>query len=126
VPEEKRPLVAANLLKVFHLRRERAVSGTRVTGSRAPQPGHRCPGREGLDPRNPASRRHPARVRILRSSRPYADWKDAALARGDRRGGDRGQREAHESVKSVRSGEMPPWFYLLPRPHARLNASPAS
>jgi hypothetical protein len=33
---------------------------------------------------------------------------------------DRGQREAHESAKSVRTGEMPPWFYMLPRPHARL------
>jgi hypothetical protein len=36
---------------------------------------------------------------------------------------DRGQREAHESAKSVRTGEMPPWLYLLPRPHARLTAS---
>ena len=36
---------------------------------------------------------------------------------------DRGQREAHESAKTVRKGEMPPWFYLLPRPHARLTAS---
>lgn len=33
---------------------------------------------------------------------------------------DRGQREAPESAKSVRSAEMPPWFYTLPRPHARL------
>jgi hypothetical protein len=33
---------------------------------------------------------------------------------------DRGQREAHESAKSVRTGEMPPWLYVLPRPHARL------
>jgi hypothetical protein len=33
---------------------------------------------------------------------------------------DRSQREAHESAKSVRTGEMPPWFYMLPRPHARL------
>jgi|SRR5687767_15440234 len=36
---------------------------------------------------------------------------------------DRGQREAHESAKSVRTGEMPPWLYLLPRRHARLTAS---
>jgi hypothetical protein len=36
---------------------------------------------------------------------------------------DRAQREAHESAKSVRTGEMPPWFYTLPRPHARLTAS---
>src|SRR5688572_14387259 len=36
---------------------------------------------------------------------------------------DRGQREANESAKSVRSGEMPPWFYVLPRPHARLTAA---
>jgi hypothetical protein len=36
---------------------------------------------------------------------------------------DRGQREAHESAKSVRSGEMPPWLYMLPRPHARLTAA---
>jgi mono/diheme cytochrome c family protein len=35
----------------------------------------------------------------------------------------RGQREARESAKSVRSGEMPPWFYMLPRPHARLTAA---
>jgi hypothetical protein len=36
---------------------------------------------------------------------------------------DLGQREAHESAKTVRSGEMPPWFYVLPRPHARLTAA---
>jgi len=36
---------------------------------------------------------------------------------------DRGQREAHESAKTVIKGEMPPWFYLAPRPHARLTAS---
>jgi hypothetical protein len=33
---------------------------------------------------------------------------------------DRGQREARESAASVRKGEMPPWFYALPRAHARL------
>jgi hypothetical protein len=36
---------------------------------------------------------------------------------------DRPQEEAHESAESVREGEMPPWFYLLPRPHARLSAA---
>ena len=36
---------------------------------------------------------------------------------------DRGQREARESAKTVRKGEMPPWIYLLPRPHARLATS---
>jgi hypothetical protein len=36
---------------------------------------------------------------------------------------DRGQREANESAKTVRKGEMPPWFYVLPRPHARLTAA---
>ena len=33
---------------------------------------------------------------------------------------DRGQREAHESAKSVRKGEMPPWFYAWPWTSARL------
>jgi hypothetical protein len=33
---------------------------------------------------------------------------------------DRGQREAHESAKSIRKGEMPPWFYALPGTTARL------
>jgi len=36
---------------------------------------------------------------------------------------DRPQREAHESAKSVRQGEMPPWFYVLPRTEARLSAA---
>jgi hypothetical protein len=36
---------------------------------------------------------------------------------------DRGQREAHESAKTLRTGEMPPWFYMLPRPQARLTPS---
>src|SRR5512145_1755349 len=35
---------------------------------------------------------------------------------------DRGQREASESAKSVRSGEMPPWFYALPGTSAHLSA----
>jgi mono/diheme cytochrome c family protein len=33
---------------------------------------------------------------------------------------DRGQREARESAKSLRKGEMPPWFYELPGTSARL------
>jgi hypothetical protein len=33
---------------------------------------------------------------------------------------DRGQREVHESAATVRKGEMPPWFYALPRAQARL------
>ncbi len=33
---------------------------------------------------------------------------------------DRGQGEAPESAKSVRKGEMPPWFYALPATRARL------
>jgi hypothetical protein len=33
---------------------------------------------------------------------------------------DRGQDEAPESAKSVRKGEMPPWFYALPATRARL------
>jgi hypothetical protein len=36
---------------------------------------------------------------------------------------DRPQKEAHESAKTVRRGSMPPWFYVLPRPHARLSAA---
>ena len=36
---------------------------------------------------------------------------------------DRPQKEAHESAKTVREGSMPPWFYVLPRPHARLSAA---
>lgn len=34
---------------------------------------------------------------------------------------DRRQKEARPSAKTVRKGEMPPWFYLVPRPHARLS-----
>lgn len=30
------------------------------------------------------------------------------------------QREARESAKTVRQGEMPPWFYKVLRPYARL------
>jgi hypothetical protein len=33
---------------------------------------------------------------------------------------DRRQGEAHESAKTVRKGEMPPWFYALPATSARL------
>jgi hypothetical protein len=33
---------------------------------------------------------------------------------------DRAQGEAHESAKSVRKGEMPPWFYAWPATRARL------
>jgi heme-binding protein len=36
---------------------------------------------------------------------------------------DRPQKEARESAKTVSKGEMPPWVYLLPRPHARLSAA---
>ena len=36
---------------------------------------------------------------------------------------DRPQKEARESAKTMRKGEMPPWLYLLPRPHARLSAA---
>ena len=32
----------------------------------------------------------------------------------------RPQEEAHEAGETVREGEMPPWFYLVTRPHARL------
>lgn len=35
---------------------------------------------------------------------------------------DRGQREARESAKTVRSGEMPPWFYALPGTRVHLTA----
>ena len=35
---------------------------------------------------------------------------------------DRGQREAHESAKTVRKGEMPPWFYAIPGTSADLSA----
>jgi hypothetical protein len=35
---------------------------------------------------------------------------------------DRPQKEAHESAKSVRKGEMPPWFYVPLHPDARLTA----
>ena len=33
---------------------------------------------------------------------------------------DRPQKEAHESAETVRTGEMPPWFYLPIHPDARL------
>jgi hypothetical protein len=33
---------------------------------------------------------------------------------------DRPQREVHESAKSMRKGEMPPWFYRAIHPDARL------
>jgi hypothetical protein len=34
---------------------------------------------------------------------------------------DRPQHEADEAVEAVREGSMPPWFYLLPHPEARLD-----
>lgn len=34
---------------------------------------------------------------------------------------DRAQKEAHESAKSVREGEMPPWFYAWRATSARLS-----
>jgi mono/diheme cytochrome c family protein len=30
------------------------------------------------------------------------------------------QKEAHESAKTVRKGEMPPWFYVPVHPDARM------
>ena len=36
---------------------------------------------------------------------------------------DRPQKEARESAETVRDGSMPPWFYLLPRPQARLTTA---
>jgi hypothetical protein len=42
-----------------------------------------------------------------RRSLNYSEW-------------DRARREAHESAKSLRKGEMPPWFYALPGTGARL------
>jgi hypothetical protein len=33
---------------------------------------------------------------------------------------DRPQKEAHESAKTVRKGEMPPWFYVPVHPDARM------
>jgi hypothetical protein len=36
---------------------------------------------------------------------------------------DRRQGEAHESAKTVRKGEMPPWFYTTIQPQARLTAA---
>jgi hypothetical protein len=39
---------------------------------------------------------------------------------------DRRQKEARESAKTVRKGEMPPWLYLIPRPHARLSVAERS
>ena len=59
-----------------------------------------------------------------------AAWNRAGTAR--RRAGrrklnfsewDRPQKEAHESAKTVRKGEMPPWFYSLIERDARLTAS---
>src|SRR5690348_11375711 len=35
---------------------------------------------------------------------------------------DRPQKEAPESAKAVREGEMPPWFYVALHPDARLSA----
>ncbi len=35
---------------------------------------------------------------------------------------DRPQKDAHESAKEVRKGEMPPWFYVSLHPDARLTA----
>ena len=36
---------------------------------------------------------------------------------------DRPGKEAREAAKTVREGSMPPWFYVLPRPHARLSVA---
>jgi mono/diheme cytochrome c family protein len=36
---------------------------------------------------------------------------------------DRVQREAWESSKSVRRGDMPPWYYTVPRTHARMSTA---
>ena len=36
---------------------------------------------------------------------------------------DRPQKEGRESAKTVRKGEMPPWFYILIHPDARLTAA---
>jgi len=36
---------------------------------------------------------------------------------------DRPQKEARESAKTVRKGEMPPWFYVLIHPDARFTAA---
>jgi hypothetical protein len=36
---------------------------------------------------------------------------------------DRVQREAWESAQTVRQGDMPPWYYSAPQPHARLSAA---
>jgi len=38
---------------------------------------------------------------------------------------ERSQREAHESAKTVRKGEMPPWFYTPTHPEARLTSAEA-
>ena len=38
---------------------------------------------------------------------------------------DRPQKEARESAKTVRKGEMPPWFYTLIQRDARLGAAEA-
>lgn len=39
---------------------------------------------------------------------------------------DRGQREARESAKTVKKGEMPPWFYALPGSSAYLTPAERS
>ena len=39
---------------------------------------------------------------------------------------DRRQREAHESAKSLKKGEMPPWFYALPGSSAHLTRAERS
>ncbi len=36
---------------------------------------------------------------------------------------DRPQDDAHESAKTVRKGEMPPWYYAVFRPHANLSSA---
>ena len=35
----------------------------------------------------------------------------------------RPQEEAENAAETVREGEMPPWYYLLPRPQVRLSAA---
>jgi mono/diheme cytochrome c family protein len=36
---------------------------------------------------------------------------------------DRPQEEAGEAAETVREGEMPPWYYYLPRPQERLSSA---
>jgi hypothetical protein len=36
---------------------------------------------------------------------------------------DQPKKDAHESAKTVRTGEMPPWFYVVIHPDARLTAA---